>query len=228
MRDVFDELASVWRAGGTAGMASVVRTLRSAPRQAGAAMVVSPDGTVTGSVSGGCVEAAVYDLATEVVTTGVPQLQRYGISDDDAFSIGLTCGGVIDVFVEPVSTATFPQLGGVLDDIAAHRPVAVATVIAHPDPARVGRRLVVGEHSVAGSIGSSRSDDAVADDARGMLLAGSTGVLTYGPDGERQGGGMEVFVASPLDVGITHAHTASSARPNAASSTAQPPGRSSA
>lgn len=196
MRDVLDELASVWRAGGTAGLATVVRTLRSAPRQAGAAMVVCPDGTVAGSVSGGCVEAAVYDLATEVVTTGVPQLQRYGISDDDAFSIGLTCGGVIDVFVEPVSTATFPQLGGVLDDVAAHRPVAVATVIAHPDPTRLGRRVVVGEHSVTGSIGSSRSDDAVADDARGMLLAGSTGVLTYGPDGERQGAGMEVFVAS--------------------------------
>ena len=69
MRDVLDELMTVWRAGGTAGVATVVRTMRSAPRPAGAAMVVAPDGTVAGSVSGGCVEAAVYELATEVVRT---------------------------------------------------------------------------------------------------------------------------------------------------------------
>lgn len=196
MRDVLDELASVWRAGGTAGLATVVRTLRSAPRRAGAAMVVSPDGSVAGSVSGGCVEAAVYEMATEVVATGTPVLQRYGISDDDAFAVGLTCGGTIDIFAEPVSVETFPQLGAVVDAIAAHRPTAVATVIAHPDPSRLGRRLVIGADTVDGSLGSSRTDDAVGDDARGMLVAGSTGVLVYGPDGERQGAGMEVFVAS--------------------------------
>ena len=196
MRDVLDELMSVWRAGGTAGVATVVRTMRSAPRQAGAAMVVAPDGTVAGSVSGGCVEAAVYELATEVVRTGHPQLQRYGITDDDAFAVGLTCGGIIDIFAEPLSQNTFPQLGTVADDIAAHRPTAVATVIAHPEPEWIGRRLVVGETLVEGSLGSARSDDAVADDARGLLAAGRTAVLTYGPDGQRQGTGMEVFVAS--------------------------------
>ena len=84
-------------------------------------MVVAPDGTVAGSVSGGCVEAAVYELAGEVVRTGHPQLQRYGITDDDAFAVGLTCGGIIDIFAEPVSRQTFPQLQPVADDIAAHR-----------------------------------------------------------------------------------------------------------
>jgi xanthine/CO dehydrogenase XdhC/CoxF family maturation factor len=58
-------------------------------------MVVAPDGTVAGSVSGGCVEAAVYELAHDVVASGRPELQRYGVSDDDAFAIGLTCGGII-------------------------------------------------------------------------------------------------------------------------------------
>ena len=72
MRDVLDELMSIWRAGGTAGVATVVRTIRSAPRQPGAMMVVAPDGTVAGSVSGGCVEAAVYELAGEVVASGRP------------------------------------------------------------------------------------------------------------------------------------------------------------
>lgn len=192
---MLDDLLAVWSGGGTAGVATVVRTIRSAPRPPGAAMVVAPDGTVAGSVSGGCVEGAVYELATEVAESGRPQIQRYGISDDDAFAVGLTCGGIIDVFVEAVSRDTFPQLGAVADDIAAHRPTAVATVIAHPDPDRVGRRLVLGPDTADGSLGSARADAAVVDDARGLLAAGRTGVLSYGPDGQRQESGMEVFVA---------------------------------
>ena len=87
---MLSDLLAVWRAGGTAGVGTVVRTFHSAPRLPGAAMVVAPDGTVSGSVSGGCVEAAVYDLATEVTAAGVPVLQRYGVSDDEAFEVGLT------------------------------------------------------------------------------------------------------------------------------------------
>jgi xanthine dehydrogenase accessory factor len=200
VRDVFADLLAVWRAGGTAGVATVVRTFRSAPRPPGAAMVVAPDGSVSGSVSGGCVEGAVYELAAEVVADGAPRLQRYGVSDDDAFAVGLTCGGVLDVFVEAVSAQTFPEFGDVVADLDAHRPVAVATVIAHNDPARVGRRLVVRPDSypepVVGTLGSTRADDAVTDDARGLLAAGRSEVLTFGPDGERRGVGMEVFVAS--------------------------------
>ena len=146
VRDVLDELLTVWRAGGTAGVATVVRTIKSAPRPPGATMVVSPGGAVAGSVSGGCVEAAVYELANDVVANGRPELHRYGISDDDAFAVGLTCGGIIDIFAEPVSRNTFPQLQTIADDIAGQRPTAIATVIAHPDPAWLGRgrREVVG------------------------------------------------------------------------------------
>jgi len=196
VRDILDELLAVWRIGETAGLATVVRTMKSAPRAPGAAMVVAPDGSVAGSVSGGCVEAAVYELAGEVVRTTQPRLQRYGITDDDAFAVGLTCGGIIDIFAEPVSRNTFPHLGAVADAIDSQRPIAVATVIAHPDVEWIGRRLVVGEATVDGTLGSARADDAVADDVRGLLAAGRTSVLTYGPDGERQGEGMEVFVAS--------------------------------
>ena len=192
---MLSDLLAVWRAGGTAGVGTVVRTFHSAPRLPGAAMVVAPDGTVSGSVSGGCVEGAVYDLATEVTAAGVPVLQRYGVSDDEAFEVGLTCGGILDIFVEPVSRATFAELEAVAADIEAHRPVAVATVIAHPDAAWVGRRLVVRRDEAGGSLGSARADAAVVDDARGLLAAGRSEVLTYGPDGQRRGEGMEVFVA---------------------------------
>jgi xanthine dehydrogenase accessory factor len=196
VRDVLAELMSIWRAGDTAGLGTVVRTFRSAPRPPGASMVVAPDGSVTGSVSGGCVEGAVYELAAEVAKTGTSRLERYGVSDDDAFAVGLTCGGIIDVFVEPVSPSTFPELGAVADDIGEHRPVAVATVIAHPDGGWVGRRVVVRPDALAGSLGSARADAAVADDARGLLAVGRSDVLKYGPDGQRLGEGMEVFVSS--------------------------------
>ncbi|WP_085998741.1 XdhC family protein [Nocardia vinacea] len=196
MQDVVTDLMTTWNAGGTAGVATVVRTFRSAPRPPGAAMVVAPDGTVGGSVSGGCVEGAVYELATDVIRTGRPVLERFGFSDDDAFAVGLTCGGVIDIFVEAISRETFPDLGEVAADIAADRPVAIATVIEHPDTARVGRRLLIRPGTAHGTLGSARTDDAVRDDARGLLAAGRSEVLSYGPDGQRRGEGMAVFVAS--------------------------------
>ncbi|SNS79118.1 XdhC family protein [Rhodococcoides kyotonense] len=196
MRDVLDELVAIWRSGGTAGLGTVVRTFDSAPRPAGASMVVAPDGSVAGSVSGGCVEGAVYESATTASDTGVSTLERYGVSDDDAFAVGLTCGGVLDIFVEPVSRATFPELESVADAIAEDRPIAVATVVRHADPSRVGRHVVVGELAAEGSLGSDRTDSAVVDDARGLLASGRSAVLTYGLDGERLGDGMDVFVAS--------------------------------
>ena len=159
-------------------------------------MLVAPDGSVSGSVSGGCVEGAVYELTNEVIRSGRPHLQRYGISDDDAFAVGLTCGGIIDVFAEPVSARTFPQLDSVADDIASQRPTAIATVIAHPEAEWVGRRLLIRHGAVDGTLGSDRADAAVADDARGLLAAGRTEVLSYGPDGQRRGLGMDVFVSS--------------------------------
>jgi xanthine dehydrogenase accessory factor len=196
MREVLPELLEWWRAGDQVGVGTVVATFRSAPRPPGASMLVGPDETAVGSVSGGCVEGAVYELGREVVESGTPVLQRYGISDDDAFAVGLTCGGILDVFVEKVSRETFPELEELAADLEAGRPVAVATVIEHPDPAWLGRRVIVHPDSdeLAGSLGSSRADDAVRDDALGLLAHGTNATLSYGPDGERRGEGMRVFV----------------------------------
>ncbi len=201
MREVLPEMLRWWHAGATGAVATVVQTWRSAPRAAGAQMAVGPDGTVTGSVSGGCVEAAVYELAGEVVASGTPVLQRYGVSDDDAAAVGLTCGGILDVFVEPVSAPTFADLPDLVADVEAGRPVAVATLVAHPDPARAGRRLVVradGRHgsTVTGTLGHDRLDAAVTADAVGLLAAGRSAALGYGPSGERDGQWARVFVAS--------------------------------
>jgi xanthine dehydrogenase accessory factor len=199
VRDVLPQLLTWWSAGDTVGMATVVATFQSAPRPPGASMLVGPDGSAVGSVSGGCVEGAVYELAQSVVGSGDPTLERYGVSDDDAFAVGLTCGGILDVYVEKVSRESFPELADIAADIEAGRPVALATVIEHPDPAWLGRRLVI--HPPGGDIeteratlGSARADQAVTDDALGLLAAGQSATLTYGPDGERRGEGMRVFV----------------------------------
>jgi xanthine dehydrogenase accessory factor len=195
MRDVIDELEQWWREGRTVGLGTVVGTWKSAPRQPGAAMIVGADGTAVGSVSGGCVEGAVYELAGAARDEGTARLQRYGVSDDDAFSVGLTCGGIIDIFVERIDQQSFPELGRIADDIRAGTPVAVATIISGDD-ARVGRRLVVGPDLISGSLGSARLDDAVRDDVTGMLAQGRTGVVHYGLDGERRGDDLAIFVAS--------------------------------
>ncbi|HEY8302890.1 MAG TPA: XdhC/CoxI family protein [Jatrophihabitans sp.] len=195
MRDVLTDLNRWWAAGETVGLGTVVGTWKSSPRQPGAAMLVGPDGTAVGSVSGGCVEGAVYELATSARDDGSAVLQRYGVSDDDAFAVGLTCGGIIDVFVERVNRDSFPELGGVADDIDNGRPVAVATIISG-DPGLVGRRLVVRPDSTEGTLGSDRLDDAVRDDARGLLVQGTTATVHYGPHGERRLDDLAVFVAS--------------------------------
>jgi xanthine dehydrogenase accessory factor len=199
MREVMEELDRWWKTGDPVGMATVVATWRSAPRPAGAAMLVGPDGSAVGSVSGGCVEGAVYQLAEEVLASGTPVLQRYGVSDSDAFEVGLTCGGILDVFVERVDATGFPELGEVIGSIRAGVPVAVVTCVAAGDGdprRRLGRRLVVWTDRTSGSLGSERLDDAAVDDARGLLAAGRTGTLSYGYDGQRRGEGLMLFVAS--------------------------------
>jgi xanthine dehydrogenase accessory factor len=198
VRDILDIISKWWEADESFGLATVVRTFSSAPREPGAAMAVSPGGEVVGSVSGGCVEGAVYELADEVKASGQAVLQRYGISDDTAFSVGLTCGGIIDIFVEPVSRASFPDLGEIAAAVNSGTPVAAATVIA--GPGEVGARRLIwgdGDRASAGSLGSGdRLDQAVDDDARGMLAQGLTGVRQYGPDGERRRDELSVFVQS--------------------------------
>ncbi|MEV0147773.1 MULTISPECIES: XdhC/CoxI family protein [unclassified Nonomuraea] len=190
MRDVLPEIMRWWRSGLRFGLATVVSTFSSAPRPPGAAMAVRGD-EVVGSVSGGCVEGAVFELAAEI---DEPVLQRYGVTDDDAFAVGLTCGGIIDILVEPVSAETFPELGDIARSVEEHEPVAVATVVS--GPGRVGARRVVWPGRSSGTLGLDRLDEAVDDDARGMLAQGVTGIRRYGPQGERRLDDLAVFVHS--------------------------------
>jgi xanthine dehydrogenase accessory factor len=200
VRDILGQITKWWEAGETFGLATVVRTFYSAPREPGAALAVSAGGEVVGSVSGGCVEGAVYEVAQEVCAAGQPVLQTYGVSDDAALAVGLTCGGIIEIFVEPVSRERFPGLGEVAAAIAVGRPVAVATVIS--GAGQIGARRVIWEPDAAAAAtpgtlaAGDRLDQAVDDDARGMLAQGLTGVRHYGAHGERRRDELSVFVQS--------------------------------
>ncbi len=103
MRDLFPSM-DAWRArGDKVALATVVKTGGSTPRPLGAKMIVNSRGEFLGSVSGGCVEGAVVDEAQRVLKTNKPKLLKYGIADETAWDVGLSCGGMIEVFVEPVA-----------------------------------------------------------------------------------------------------------------------------
>ncbi|GAA4130197.1 XdhC family protein [Nocardioides fonticola] len=195
MREPWSDLLECWRSGRTAALATVTSIRGSAPREVGSAMLVRDDGTVVGSVSGGCVEGAVYETALEVISSGRPAREQYGIADEAGIAVGLTCGGEIEIFVEAVSPSTFPDLDRLAELVALERPVAIATVVEHPDDEVVGRRLLIEPDAApSGSLGSPRRDAAVHDDAEGVLATGRSATLTYGVDGERRGLGMRVLV----------------------------------
>ncbi|MFT4263812.1 MAG: XdhC family protein [Nocardioides sp.] len=130
MRELAGDLARLGAERTPYALARVVETWSSAPRLPGAAMIVTATGEVIASVSGGCVEGAVVELAAQVLADGVPRLETYGVSDSDAFAVGLTCGGVISVLVEPV-TAGHPLADpALLADLAGDRPVVLRTTLA--------------------------------------------------------------------------------------------------
>ncbi len=104
MREILDDIERWRSAGRRIAIARVVDVEGSGPREAGAAMAVNEDGEVAGSVSGGCVESAVVGEALGILHgNGQPRLVTFGYSDDEAFAVGLTCGGIIHLFIEPLS-----------------------------------------------------------------------------------------------------------------------------
>ncbi|MBF9032050.1 XdhC/CoxI family protein [Rhodobacterales bacterium HKCCE3408] len=130
------ERALAWhRAGRGAALATVVQTWGSAPRPVGSQLAIAGDGEMAGSVSGGCVEGAVVVAAMDAVTSGKHELLEFGVSDDEAFAVGLACGGTIKVFVEPVGRGGMPT--GLLEDLvaarAARKPIAYVVDTAGPD-----------------------------------------------------------------------------------------------
>jgi xanthine dehydrogenase accessory factor len=190
MQDIVEQLSAWHRAGRAFAVASVVSVSGSAPRDPGAALAVDADGEVVGSVSGGCVEGAVYELCQEALRTGRPVLQHFGYSDDDAFAVGLTCGGSIEVFVQPVLPGASAGLEAGIARVRCGTPVALLRCITGPADL-LGATLVVTGDDHDGALARPALERAAVPQARAMLDAGRTGQLVLGLDGRPCNPGAE-------------------------------------
>ncbi|MEU6169796.1 XdhC family protein [Streptomyces tanashiensis] len=196
MLDIAEELHRWVEQGRTFAVATVVAVGGSAPRQPGAALAVDSEGTAIGSVSGGCVEGAVYDLCVQALEDGKPVVERFGYSDEDAFAVGLTCGGIIDILVTPVRGGVFPAALGAA---ATGEAAALARIVGGPDELMGQALLVRPDGSYEGRLGGHPElDRTAAAEAGAMLDAGRTGTVEIGEDGSRCGQPLTLLVESSV------------------------------
>ncbi|MGI5253885.1 XdhC family protein [Actinacidiphila glaucinigra] len=198
MLDIAGELHRWFEQGRDFAVATVAAVSGSAPRAPGAALAVNDEGAAIGSVSGGCVEGAVYELCRQALQDGEPVMERFGYSDEDAFAVGLTCGGVIDILVTPVRAGDpRREIAMVLSAVCAGEPVALARVVEGPVEL-ISRGLVVRSDGLfEGTLGDrAQLARTVAAEARSMLDAGRTGTVAVGEDGSSCGQPLTLLVES--------------------------------
>ncbi|MFF7969807.1 XdhC family protein [Streptomyces sp. NPDC007905] len=199
MLDVAEELLRWVDEGRDFAVATVLAVAGSAPRGPGAALAVDSAGTVVGSVSGGCVEGAVYDLCLQALQTGESVTERFGYSDDDAFAVGLTCGGTIDVLITPVGGQAPARtvLASALSAAVREEPAALVRVARGPAEL-LGRALLVRQDGTyeGGLGGDPELDRTATAEARALLEAGRTGTLDMSADGSHCPGGLTLLVES--------------------------------
>lgn len=166
MKDVLEKITDWEKRGDRIALATVVDVHRSAPRAPGAKMAVNQHGEITGSVSGGCVEGAVAEVADTVLHGGSPQLLHFGIADSDAWDVGLPCGGEIDVWVQAYEPGRFEQVA------RADGRAAEVTLL---EGAKPGAKLLVeADGARAGSLGAPELDDEAARAAGELIWAESS------------------------------------------------------
>ncbi|MEV6006313.1 XdhC/CoxI family protein [Streptomyces sp. NPDC051976] len=201
MLDIADELHRWSGLGAPFAVATVVAIGGSAPRQPGAALAVDGGGNAIGSVSGGCVEGAVYERCQEVLAAGpgaAPVLEHFGYSDDDAFAVGLTCGGEIDILVQRIDPAARPEITGALAAAVAGESAAVARIVEGPAEL-MGRALLVrSDGSYEGSLGDPERDRTAAAETSALLAAGRTATTVIGADGSRCGVPLTLLVEASV------------------------------
>lgn len=177
MRDILEGLIA-WRGEGEPfALATVIKTWNSAPRPPGTTMAVSVSGEVLGSISGGCVEGETYELARQVIHTGEAVLTRFGVSDGDAFAVGLTCGGIIDVFIQPVGVRQYPTFDKILGAISDSRPIVLATVTTG---SATGQHLTLDEAELMASMAGLEAGDNLLSRMASMLNQSASEMLHVG------------------------------------------------
>jgi len=174
MRDIFTTLDHWLAQSKPIALATVIQTWGSAPRGVGAKMALTANNEITGSVSGGCVEGAVYEAGVETLTTRRPQLLHFGVADDTAWEVGLACGGTIEVFVHPLEPSFYTA---VRQTVVEDRLAAIVTVIRAAGEALGRTVLVRDDGSWHGTLGAEL-DEAGLREARRALTEGRSQRVT--------------------------------------------------
>jgi xanthine dehydrogenase accessory factor len=172
----------------------LVETDGSSPLHPGAMMLVAEDGAIEGSITGGCVEAAVVGEARAVFAGGAARIVTYGISDELAGSVGLTCGGTVRVFVHELSGEEAEVDLRARGEVAAGRSVGIATLLEGPV---AGSKLALIDGELTGGLaGTELLGHSVGRDLEGMLKQGRSGIRRYGSDGATLGADIAVHIHS--------------------------------
>ena len=200
MRDILHDLDN-WRADNKSiALATVIQTWGSSPRRAGAKMALTPEGKITGSVSGGCVEGAVYESGVEVLKSNHPQLLHFGVADETAWEVGLACGGNIDIFVKPLDVQHFESLRSVLEE---EQSAVFVTVVRGPEQLLGSEMLVREDGYVTGALASQVLDKQVLEVARETLAQGESRRVRLNEEVEVF---MEVILPPPTLIAVGGVH----------------------
>lgn len=183
MLDIFEAVEDWIAANKTIALATVVRTWGSGPRQVGAKMAVTDAGEMAGSVSGGCVESSVVESALAGLESGEANLLHFGVSNEDAWEVGLTCGGQISVFVEPLGRDWWSLLA---EEYRSHRRSATATVVKGQ---AVGRKVIVDA-----DVGEISDGHGSHEEIRSILVEAARDSLEAGESNFFREQGREIFV----------------------------------
>lgn len=203
MHDLLPQLLEWQEDGEAVALATVVSAWGSAPRPLGSKMAISSSGKVAGSVSGGCVEAAVAEEAQLVLASGAAKLVAYGVSNETAWTVGLSCGGRIEILIEAVDSIPFSQIK---DLLLADR---VCARVISLEGKRTGQQVVLDEHAlVAGSLGSTALDEQASSAMTECLEKLSPGRTVLALDNETEDAFIDLYLPRPKLVIVGAVHVA--------------------
>jgi xanthine dehydrogenase accessory factor len=203
MREVAADIAQWLANGQSIALATVVQTWGSSPRRVGAKMALTASGQMSGSISGGCVEGAVYETGRDVIKTGQPCLLHFGVTNETAWDVGLACGGSIDVFVQRLDREWYATLRPIIN---SDHSIIIATVISSPIDL-LGRQLIVeDDDQTLGSI-APEIDREVLAAAQDVLCTGKSQRFTP-PSTEPIEVFLDVIAPAPEIIAVGGVHIA--------------------
>lgn len=201
MRDILADVDRWQKDGASVSLATVIQTWGSSPRRVGAKMALTSTGQIVGSVSGGCVENAVFEAGIVSLKTNRSQFLHFGVADETAWEVGLACGGSIDIFVKPLDKMFFKELRSIIEN---EEQAVVVTVVRGPDEV-LGREILIREHGqVTGIVGDER-DEIVFKLANEALSNGMSQRIILSEDVEMF---LEVILPSPTLIIVGGVHIA--------------------